>query len=562
MTSFLKIIFAARKAIPNLDFFVISVLLTVLFGFMLGSRPLSVPDEGRYVEIAREMHVHGNYLTPRLNGVKYFEKPPLFYWFETLLIKLFGLSEWSVRLGPALFALFGSLAICYAGMRLWDRLSGILAAVVLSTSVLYFALSRLITLDMPVSALLTAALLSFLLAIREQAAPRRRWFFLSFYVFCALATLTKGLIGVVFPGVIIFFWMLLTGEWGVLRSMRLISGAGMFLLIAAPWHLLVGSANPEFLGFYFVREHFQRYLSAIHHHDKPFWFFIPVLFAGLLPWSLFLVQAIRHNLPHSRATRNQRQDTLFLLLWAGVIFLFFSSSHSKLIPYVLPVLPPLALLIGKYLADAWKGVPVRGFGAGLSVLGGGAATLIVVLAFLMMRRPELFPQLLTPYLIIVAAVLAGGIVLTRLLLIKRGPKGAIVAMTTTFVLLFFAVESAAPHLDQRTVKPLALTLKQLLGSGDEVFAYRTYYQDLPVYLERRINVVDWTGEMEFGMTVEDTHSWMIDRCRVQKTMARTGSDVICHHRQQDVPCLVAGKRLPFYPVVRNGKTVIASNKER
>ena len=155
------------------DLVLLGVLTALFFGCFLGSRPLSVPDEGRYVEIPREMVGTGDYLTPRLNGVKYFEKPPLFYWFEAGMIKLFGLSEWSVRLGPALFALFGCLAVYYAGTRMFGRLAGLMSACILATSVLYYALSRLITLDMPVSVLLTASLLSFLLGTREPAGAAR-----------------------------------------------------------------------------------------------------------------------------------------------------------------------------------------------------------------------------------------------------------------------------------------------------------------------------------------------------------------------------------------------------
>ena len=141
-----------------LDLVVLFLVIGLFFTFMLGGRPLSVPDEGRYVEISREMVSTGDYLTPRLNGVKYFEKPALFYWLESCSIKLFGLNEFTLRLWPALFALFGCLAVYLAGRRLYGRRSGLIAAAVLATSLLYYALSRAIILDMPVSVLLSLAL--------------------------------------------------------------------------------------------------------------------------------------------------------------------------------------------------------------------------------------------------------------------------------------------------------------------------------------------------------------------------------------------------------------------
>ncbi len=166
------------------DLITLTVLICLLFTFMLGNRPLSVPDEGRYVEIPREMVASGNYLTPRLNGVKYFEKPVLFYWLEAFSIKLFGLNEFTLRLWPALFALFGCLAVAVAGARLFGRRTGLLSAVVLATSLLYYGLSRAIILDMPVSILLTLALLSFLMGTHEVAGSEAPALLMGFRCLC------------------------------------------------------------------------------------------------------------------------------------------------------------------------------------------------------------------------------------------------------------------------------------------------------------------------------------------------------------------------------------------
>ncbi len=174
------------------DILVLTLVIGLFFAFFLGSRPLSVPDEARYCEIPREMVATGDYVTPRLNGVKYFEKPVLFYWLQAASIRAFGLSEWTLRLWPALFALSGCLLAYYAGRKLYGRRAGLFAAAVLATSVLYYALGRTIILDMPVTIFLTGALLSFLLAVEEEGARAQRWYYLAFYAFAALATLTKG----------------------------------------------------------------------------------------------------------------------------------------------------------------------------------------------------------------------------------------------------------------------------------------------------------------------------------------------------------------------------------
>jgi 4-amino-4-deoxy-L-arabinose transferase-like glycosyltransferase len=542
------------------DVIALTLLLGLFFSLFLGSRALSVPDEGRYVEIPREMVVTGDWLTPRLNGIKYFEKPPLFYWFESALIKRYGLSEWSVRTGPALFALFGCLAVYYAGARMFGRGTGLISAGVLATSLLYYALSRLISLDMPVSVLLTASLLSFLLGTREPAGRTRRLLFWGFYAFAALATLTKGLIGVVFPGMIIFSWMLVTGEWRVLRAMYLPSGLALFLLIAAPWHILVSRANPEFFDFYFIREHFQRYLTKVHHHYKPAWFYLPILIGGLFPWSAFLVQAVRHSLPLSWAARSERKEELFLMLWSGIIFLFFSASSSKLIPYVLPVLPPLALLVGKYLADAWDNNPAGGFSAGLTALALMASLLLLVFPYLARFRPGSIPAAFVPYAGAAAVIVLSGIVAAGIAVRKRGARGAVIAITGTSLLFLIVMSSGAQYVDTRSLKPLAMTLKPLLKADDEIVHYHNYYQDFPVYLERRMTIVDWKGELEFGTTVEDTSGWMIDETELWKRWEGPHR-IFLVAGKKDAKTILSTPGRRVFPVAQDKNTAILSNKE-
>ncbi|MEK6743782.1 MAG: glycosyltransferase family 39 protein [Nitrospirota bacterium] len=544
------------------DLIILIALTALFFGLFLGSRPLSVPDEGRYVEIPREMVVTGDYLTPRLNGVKYFEKPPLFYWFEAVLVKLLGLSEWSVRLGPALFALFGCFTVYYAGSRMFGRRTGLLSAIVLATSVLYYALSRLITLDMPVAVLLTASLLSFLLGTREPEGATRRLFFWGFYACAALATMTKGLIGIVFPGMIIFAWMLIMHEWRILRSMHLFSGLVLFSLIAAPWHILVNRANPEFFDFYFIREHFQRYLTKVHHHYKPFWFYVPVLLLGLFPWSAFLVQAVKQSLPSSWKERHQHKESIFLLLWAGLILLFFSASSSKLIPYLLPVLPPLALLVGKYLADSWDKTDTAGFRIGTIMF----SIICAMLGAGLVALPSYVPEAGSPglrlilYTMAVWLVMASIAALTNWSRQKDAVKRTVPAIVITISVLFIMVSAISPVFDTRSLKPFAQVLKPLLRPGDEIAHYRNYYQDLPVYLERRMTLVDWKGELDFGMTIEDVSGWMIDEEELWKRW-RGPNRIFLLSGIRDADAMRKVPNRPFFLIAQNKNTVILSNQE-
>jgi 4-amino-4-deoxy-L-arabinose transferase-like glycosyltransferase len=542
------------------DLLLAAVLFSALFGILLGNRPLAVPDEGRYVEIPREMVASGDYVTPRLNGVKYFEKPVLFYWLESLSIRIFGLGEFTLRLWPALFAVIGCLAVYAGGRRLYNRRTGLIASVVLSTSMLYYALSRAIILDMPVTSLLTLALLSFLVGSREPAGWLRRLLLYGFYVFAALAVLTKGLIGILIPVLVIGSWILLLGQRRMLRDLYLPTGLVLFLAVAAPWHILVDRANPEFFNFYFIHEHFLRYLTKIHSRYQPVWFFIPVLLIGLFPWTAFLVQAVRFNLPKSWRGRHEHGDALFLLLWAGLVFLFFSASSSKLVPYVLPVLPPLALLIGRYLASAWTSREAPEFHTGIAAAS--LAMLLFAAALIALSFFVPMPQVLAlgKYPVLLAALLGVIAVSTWLLDRTRGIRWSLPALAIGTALLLIALNAAAGRVQDHSVKPLAEVLKQRLKPGDEIVSYLTYYQDLPVYLERRITVVDWSGELEFGMTIEDTSGWMIHSAEFWKRWQKPARIYMFTKRSLYDILRPPGKN-KIYLVAGTEDTVLLTNRE-
>lgn len=544
-----------------LDILVLCILIGMFFAFMLGNRALSVPDEGRYVEIPREMVITGDYITPRLNGVKYFEKPVLFYWLESFSIKLFGLREYTLRLWPALFSLFGCLAVYGAGRRLYGRRSGLIAAAALATSMLYYGLGRAIILDMPVSVLLTAALLSFLIGMHEVPGPRRRLYLWSFYAFSALAVLTKGLIGMFIPGMVIGAWIIILGEWRVLKTMYLPTGLALFLLIAAPWHILVMRANPEFFHFYFVQEHFLRYLTTMHGRYQPPWFFIPIILLGLFPWSAFLVQAIKHNLPSTWRERHEHRDALFLILWAGLVFLFFSASDSKLVPYILPVFPPLALLIGRYLGDAWDSRDFPGVRAGYAVLLAAQVILggaMIALPFFW-QTPDV--QALGLYPAAAGCTLLIGAALTGALARFQGFRLAFIAMAVFAALFLVEMNAAAPRIDTKSIKTLAVALKPLLKPGDEVASYQTYYQDLPVYLERRIITVDWKGELDFGTEVEDTKAWMMDSAAFWKRWTGPETIYVLMEIKTYEAVRASNPRVKLHPIAQDKKNIVLSNRE-
>lgn len=328
-----------------------SILLLILFGFLflngLGSAPLIDPDEGRYAEIPREMLQKSDFITPTLNYVKYFEKPPLLYWANAGSMAIFGQNEYAARLPSTLSGLLSVLLTYLAGRRLFNRQTALTGALILGSCAAFLLQSRIILTDMLLTLCLAGAMFSFLLAARSSEHHRANLFRL-FFICCGLAVLTKGLIGIVLPGGIIFWYLLLGRRWRLLKEIPWISGLVLFAIVTVPWFVLVSLANPEFPHFFFIREHFQRFTSTIHQRSQPFWFFLPILLLTMLPWSFFIPGSLTKAW-HERQGNNG--TTLFLLLWPLVIILFFSLSSSKLIPYILPTFPPLALLIAHRIMD-------------------------------------------------------------------------------------------------------------------------------------------------------------------------------------------------------------------
>ncbi|HVN67592.1 MAG TPA: glycosyltransferase family 39 protein, partial [Candidatus Sulfotelmatobacter sp.] len=317
-----------------------------LFQF-LGRIPLLEPDEGRYAEIPREMLERADFVTPYLNHVKYFEKPPLLYWLNSLSLSVFGQNEFAARFFPALCGLAGILLTYFIGRKIYGRREGLLAAIILGTSVGYLAQARMNIIDMPLTFCMTATLGFFLLAAREGEKRSVLYFYL-FYLSAALTVLAKGLIGIVLPGAIVFLYLVVTRRWRILREMKPVAGGILFLVVAAPWFVLVSVRNPEFARFFFIHEHFERYLTKVHGHYQPTWYYIPVLLGCMFPWSLYLPSVFR-GIWRERS-EGKFAPTIFLAIWASVIFGFFSLSDSKLIPYIIPVFPAAALLLGRTFA--------------------------------------------------------------------------------------------------------------------------------------------------------------------------------------------------------------------
>ena len=331
----------------------ITVLAVISLGtlfFRLGSLPLSGADEPRYARIAQEMHAQRHWITPTLEGKPWLEKPPLYYWLTIPAFFLIDRIETAARIGPAVCALISAIAIFWIGSLLWSRRAGLLGALILLTSLGFAGYGRSASTDMPFTCCLTAAMV-ILAAASERAIGRRK--VLWAYVFLGLAVLGKGPVAIILAaGIMLCFW-LLDDRGMVLGRWHILSGLFITLALALPWFWMVFRQNGySFIATFFINHNLARYVTDIHHHSQPFYYYLPALLALSFPWSGWL--AVLFPVSPIRGLRSWRQwnpGMMFLTCWLLFPLIFFSLSGSKLAGYILPCLPPLALILGVRLSQ-------------------------------------------------------------------------------------------------------------------------------------------------------------------------------------------------------------------
>ena len=450
------------------------------------SRSLLEPDEGRYAEVPREMVASHDWVTPRYDGVLFFDKPAMQYWGTALAYEAFGAHNWTARLWGLLTGLLTLLAVGYTGARAFGHVAGWSAAALLGSSLLWVVGSHLNTLDMGVAAFLGGALCTYILAQLPDAAPRARriWMLLT-WVLMAAAFLSKGLIGIVFPGGALFFYMLWTGQWRLLKRMEWAFGLPLFLLLTLPWLVALQLRHGQFLDYFFIRQQFTRFLTDRDDRQQPIWFFLPVLVIGFFPWLALLPAALR--LPRRQAGFDARK---LLWIWVLMIFVFFSVSHSKLPLYLLPVFPAAALLLGEAIARASR--RTLGSALGLAAL----LLLITIPVVLHTHAPRDLAGLTSVFagymhhLAIAMAVAALVLALAAWLVWRgRALAGVGVAAFTGLGLLQAALIGFQALVPAYSAAPLARAMLPALRSAAPVYMVDTLQRGLPFYLGRRVTLV-------------------------------------------------------------------------
>lgn len=460
-------------------------VLLILF-YRLGGPVLFEPDEGRNAEKAREILVLNDWITPHENFHAVLDKPIFFYWLIALSYKLFGVSEWAARL-PSALAAFGCIVMVYVFVRRWwGEWEARWSVLALVTSAGYFVFSRLVIFDMTLTAFITLALCAFYHAVHEPDSTAGWGTCAVLYGALGAATLTKGLVGLVVPGLIVFFYLLLTNSWRSLGKIRLFPGVVLFLLIVMPWYILAERHNPGYLRYYFLEEHFGRYSTDKFDRSSPWYFYLYVVPLGLLPWTLLLPAAVKY---HWRRRLDDR--TLWLILWAIVPILFFSMSNSKLPHYILPSFPPLAILLGtavsRLLSDSQERLRY-GFGASWVVI---SSSFIYSAAGVI--APEIFPRIIRGRYDSIAILFLSSAFVSMALVYFACKRDLWTAANRRYVyfsqgfglLIFLLTLSEMMILiaPARSAQEIAVKALPYITPKTQIVSYDTYAEALPFYLK-------------------------------------------------------------------------------
>jgi len=477
------------------------IIYVLLWFGTLNYRHLIPSDEGRYAEMAREMLVTGDWVTPRYNGYKYFEKPPLQVWATAATFQAFGIGDWQARLWTALTGFLTILAIGFTGARIYNPRAGWIAALVLASSPMWVISGHFNSLDMGLSAFLVAALCSLLLAQTSHNKTSSRNWMWACWVFMALATLSKGLIGAAIPAMVFIAYSISAWDWKIWTRLRLFSGIVIYLLITAPWFVLIAQRNPEFLEFFFIHEHLQRFTQDTHSRTGPIYYFVPLLIIGALPWVLQIPGSIAQAW---QERRREFSSGWLLVCWFVIIFTFFSVSHSKLPGYIIPIFPALALLIGSRL-DRLLGhttsmaLPWKLQTLGFALLG------CVGFFFLSEIGKQARPDEIEAYAqyvnwVIAALIALVGFILYAAFQSKRNGLQSIASFASGFFLCAIIAGTGHETLGRAVSGiDLAHRVKANIPANVNFYSVRLLDHTMPFYLGKTMIMVEDPDELQFGV---------------------------------------------------------------
>ncbi|MGH7896536.1 MAG: glycosyltransferase family 39 protein [Candidatus Binatia bacterium] len=520
---------AAEKSV--LGILLISAAALALFLFLTRSLQLIDRDEGRYAEIAREMLESGDWLVPRLFGVPYLEKPPLYYWLTAIAYRLVGVNELGARLVSALAAAGGVLATGLFARRFFGARAGLLASVILATSGLYFVLARVAITDMLFAVAISGALMAYFVAEVEGRS------YLPFWLLAAAAMLVKGPVASVIAALVALGHLAVNASWRRLLAARFWIGLALFLALTLPWFSLVEIRLPGFLDFYVYKEHLLR--AAGGEHRQGLWWYVPWLLLGFLPWTPILVAALG---PIGRRLREPSLSGMaarFTAIWAAVVLVFFSLPRGKLVPYILPMFPALAILLADALDRSLEDPAERWLPRSFRVVAAAFAVGLIALPVAAAISPIEIPPSLVALAVALVAVAAAAVWSSA----GRRDIRPIAAIAGAVALAqCVAVLVAAPILRRLTVQPIVEILRERLGPDDGVAIHGGYFPSLPFYLGRMPYFVFGNRELDFGVSLEGPGPWIVaDMRALRERVGARRLFVVLRTRERDLHDLL---RLP------------------
>jgi 4-amino-4-deoxy-L-arabinose transferase-like glycosyltransferase len=503
----------------------LAVAAAVAWFAPLDVRHLQHPDEGRYGEIAREMAVSGDWVTPRLNDLTYFEKPPLQYWLGAATFDVLGVDEWTARLPSAVAGFLAIIAVGLTAARLASPDAGAFAALVLGGAVWHAGIAHFLSVDSVLSLCMTLALCAFLLAQRPELTRRaqRNWMLAAFAA-AALATLAKGLVAIAIPGAALVLYTLATRDTGPWRRLHALPGLVVYLAVAAPWFVLVSRANAEFAQFFFIHEHVERFLTETHNRTGEWWYFVQWFVLGFIPWIIAWAVTLPRSVREAPVYANGFSWARFCLVYAAFIFVFFSASGSKLPSYILPMFPALALVLGYELtrlsprALMWIASPLA--------VGG-----LVALAAYAVAWDGLVPKLASeqtpadifrafgPWVFAAVAVYAAGGIAAFFLFRNGSPAARTLGIAALAFASLVGMQVAFTGHDAfavvRSAAPILQAAERANGGPLDarypVFQVASYDQTLPFYLGRPTPLVEFRDEMALGLAAEPAKGYDLPR---------------------------------------------------
>jgi 4-amino-4-deoxy-L-arabinose transferase-like glycosyltransferase len=498
--------------------------LYVCYFSHLGALGFVGPDEPRYAWIARDMAETGDWVTPRLYGKPWFEKPPLYYWGAAICFKLFGVSEAAARLPSAISALLATLTLAWLAWRIYGAETARWLLLLLATTVGMTGFSHAAATDMPFSATLTIAMVCAAVLLRlplecaglpplsqNEPAPTKsagalassatgtlpaiphlantsRLAPILFGFFLGLAVLAKGPAAIILCGGAVFFWTLFTKRWR--DTLRFFHPAAIATLCATalPWYILCAHRNPDFFRIFIIEHNFKRFLTPEFQHIQPFWFYVPIFLVGVFPWLFWLLGSFRFE-PNKD---NRIGITPFFLSWVLLPLLFFSASQSKLPGYILPSIPPAIFLVSRFVGNLQRNRPrvalVAAVFTGLLFAGEAAWMLVSLKVAPSHSWPIQFQLPWINLFLHIAAAGFGGLLVIGLAGYGRLQEAQLTAVVTIVLILLHAENSLLPRID-RIVSPRLLAVQ--IRSSNHLAVYtlgvpRGWRYGLSFYLDREI----------------------------------------------------------------------------